>query len=100
MFDSDGTVGKIEFEKNGCFRDQEIKQLLESASAVSWQGIPSSPRECSGEEVKEGETEPISNEPTQWVGEHTGAIIFDAEEVFDPMDFGHDYLAVMTRQLY
>jgi hypothetical protein len=38
--------------------------------------------------------------PIEWVGEHNGAILFDAVEDFDLFDGGHDYLTVTTRQLY
>jgi hypothetical protein len=88
MFDSDGTVGRIQYEKNNPFSHQEIERLLKSASAVEWRGVPSHPREWSNEEV---------NEPTRWVGEHNGVILFDAAEWFDYFDCGHDHLTVTTR---
>jgi hypothetical protein len=91
-FDSDGTVGKIQWETSGAFSNQEIKQLLKKSSTVSWSPAPASPLSEWGMEEEQ--------RPTDWVGEHNGAILFDAKEDFDYFDGGHDSLTVTTRQLY
>jgi S1-C subfamily serine protease len=88
--DLDGTVGRIQFEKSGVFSDQEIKQLLKSASAVSWSPVPGSRKSDWVEEEQQ--------RPTLWVGEYKGVILFDAEETFDYFDCGHNFLTVTTRQ--
>jgi hypothetical protein len=90
--DSDGTVGSVRFHRSGSFSNQEIKELLKRSSAVSWSPAPFSP--MSDWFREEGQR------PIEWVGEHNGAILFDAVEDFDLFDGGHDYLTVTTRQLY
>jgi hypothetical protein len=90
-FDSDGTVGTIQWEKSGAFEYTAIEPLLKTASAVFWRPVPGTKREWNDEGG--------GGQPSEWVGERHGATIFDAVETFDDSDGGHDFLSVSTRPL-